>query len=61
MLNWLVEFRKNRNLSRDQVAEKMDITVQYYGMIENGVRTPSVKLAKDLSSLLGFEWTNFFK
>lgn len=61
MLGWLVELRKKSSLSREDVADKTGITVQYYGMIENGVRSPSVKLAKDISAILGFDWTYFYK
>ncbi len=32
-----------------EIAEPIGITISYYGMIENGLRTPSLELAKKLS------------
>lgn len=50
-------------LSQDDVAtlSESGITRQYYGMIENGEREPSVKVAKAISRVLGVEWTIFFE
>lgn len=56
--HWLVSYRGE--LTHEEVAKLVGIKRQYYSMIENGERTPSVKVAKSLSEILGFDWTNFF-
>lgn len=43
------------------VARKSDITEGYYSMIENGMRRPSVEVAKRIAAVLGFDWTRFFE
>lgn len=54
---------KKGQLSHDDVASlsEVGITRQYYGMIENGERRPSVKVAKAISRVLDIEWTIFFE
>lgn len=56
---WLVKARGD--ITHEQVAEQVGIRRQYYGMIENGNRTPSVNIAKKIAAFLGFDWTIFFK
>lgn len=55
--------RKEKHLTHDQVANKTNkgITRQYYGMIENGDRTPSVDVAKSIAEVLDIDWTIFFE
>ena len=36
------------------------ISQSYYASIENGVRTPSVPVAKKIAGVLDFSWTRFF-
>ncbi|MED0666646.1 helix-turn-helix transcriptional regulator [Bacillus badius] len=59
----LIEARNRKNLSQEQVAvltpEK--ITRQYYGMIENGERRPSVGVAQSIAKILDIPWTLFFE
>lgn len=57
---WLVVFRKNQGLSQEAVADQAGITRQYYGMIENGDRMPSVSVAKKIGKILSFNWVIFF-
>jgi transcriptional regulator with XRE-family HTH domain len=57
---WLAKLRIARNKTHDDVANQVDVSRQYYGMIESGIRNPSVDLAKRIASSLGFEWTIFF-
>ena len=54
---------KKGQLSHDDIASlsEVGITRQYYGMIENGDRRPSVKVAKAVSQVLDVEWTIFFE
>lgn len=59
----LVNARRHKKLSQEQVVLLMNniITRQYYGMIENGERRPSVEVAKSISKVLGINWTVFFE
>lgn len=59
--DWLANYRKEKKLTHQEVAEKVNISRQYYGFIENGERTPSVPIAKRLGKLFGFDWTIFFE
>lgn len=60
MRQWLLDIRKNLELTQEQVAEKAEIARQTYSMIETGERNPSVKNAKKIANALEFEWTLFF-
>ncbi len=42
------------------MADKVNISRQYYNEIENNRRKPSVELAKRISRVLNLEWTIFF-
>ena len=48
-MNNLKELRTKKNLKQREVAEAVGITTSYYGMIELGVRKPSLSLAMDLA------------
>lgn len=52
--------RLKLGLKQSEVANKIGISEQYYNMIENGKRKPSVTTAKRLSKLLNVNWTIFF-
>lgn len=52
--------RKILNMSQEEIAERANISRQYYNSIENGKRKPSVELAKKLASILQIDWTIFF-
>lgn len=57
----VLEFkRKQMNLTQEEVARQLGVTRQYYNAIENNKKKPSVDLAKQLSNILGVEWTIFF-
>lgn len=58
---WLKELRERKNLKQEEVANQAEIERSYYSMIENGIRTPSVEVAKKIGLTLGFSWTNFFE
>lgn len=60
MRQWLHDLRINENFSHNDVAKDVGITRAYYGMIENGERTPSVSIAKKIGKKLNFDWTDFF-
>jgi len=49
-----VNLKKMRgDKTQQDVAKKLSITTSHYGFIENGTRTPSLKLAKKISDLYG--------
>lgn len=60
---YLIKKRSNLGLTHQDVVDKSGamITRQYYGMIENGDRRPSVDVAKKIASVLDIEWTIFFE
>lgn len=57
----LKEKRKAINLTQSDMAKLVGCSEQYYNMIENEKRTPSVKTAKEIGRILNVEWVNFFK
>lgn len=60
MSSQLKSNRLRLGLKQSDVASKIGISEQYYNMIENGKRQPSVSTAKKLSKLLNVKWTIFF-
>ncbi|MEC0310141.1 helix-turn-helix transcriptional regulator [Paenibacillus lautus] len=58
--DWLTKFRTKSAMTHDDVASMVGVSRQYYGMIESGVRNPSVELAKRIAKILKFNWTLFF-
>ena len=48
-MNKLKKLRSQSNLTQKAVAKAVGITTSYYGMIELGVRKPSLTLAMDLA------------
>ena len=57
---YLINLRKNKKLSQEKVAKLLNITGSYYGMIEQGVRTPSLALAQKISSFFGKSMEEIF-
>lgn len=57
---WLAAYRDKAGFSHEEVAEQAGISRQYYGMIENGDRNPSVDVAKKIAKVLKFDWIIFF-
>ena len=49
--NNMKEFRKSHNLTQEQMARMLDITLSHYEKIEYGQRFPSGKLLKKIKSL----------
>lgn len=56
----LIELRKERGWRQKDVAEKVGITVSYYGMIEAGVRTPSLMLGFKIADVYGVSPSEIF-
>lgn len=59
----LVQARSKKKLTHEQVASltEKNISRQYYGMVENGDRRPSVDVAKAIAKVLDIDWTIFFE
>jgi transcriptional regulator with XRE-family HTH domain len=53
-------FRLLNNMSREQLATRLDVTVQHVGSIERGDGTPSLDLLVKAAKALGTETANFF-
>ena len=51
MENKISYLRSKRGLTQKDVASKLSITTSHLGMIEKGVRNPSLKLAYDISKI----------
>lgn len=61
MRDWLYSARKNKGLTHEDISKIVGISRQYYGMIENGVKTPSVSIAKKIGEVLEVNWVIFFE
>lgn len=57
----LVEKRKEKKLTQQEIADKIGVSRQYYNDIENEKRSPSVGLAQKIGDVLGIDWTIFYK
>ena len=60
-MNWLKEAREKKGFTQESLAEALDIPKTTYSSYEQGHRRPSVRRAKDIAEVLGFEWTIFFE
>ena len=52
--------RASKGYTQEKMSEKLGITKEYYNMIENNKRTPSVSVAKENSEILEIDWTTFY-
>lgn len=53
--------RKQQGLTQGDLAHVAKLSASLIWKLENGERKPSVKVAKRIASILGFDWTDFFK
>ena len=60
MREWLIEARKNAEMTQKEIAIKSGISQNHYSAIENGNRHPSPKVSKKLAAVLGIDWTMFY-
>jgi len=56
----LIEARKSRGWTQAEVAEKLNITTGFYGMLEQGSRNPRLPLAFSLERLFGLPIRELF-
>lgn len=54
------EIRKACNLTMKQISEQTGISESMLSLIESGKRNPSVRVAKQIASVLGIDWTRFY-
>lgn len=52
--------RELSGLTQSQLAEKIDVTMQYVSMVERGLSSPSFKVLADLCATLGVEPASMF-
>ena len=60
MRSWMKKLRHESNLTQEQLAKMVGISRTMVTEIENGNANPSVKVAKRLASVLGFNWTRLY-
>lgn len=58
---WLREYRKKKDFTQEEAACLSGISRSYYTHIEQGTKTPTVKVAKEIASVLNFDWTLLFE
>ena len=56
----LVALRTEKGWTQRDVAEKLGVTTSFYGMIEQGVRTPRIPLALAMEELFGVSVQELF-
>ena len=60
MRTWLKDIRAKKKLTQQKVANAANVDVTMISKIELGKRQPSVKVAKKIAAVLGFDWTRFY-
>lgn len=53
--------RESANLSREVVAERAEITVEYLGEVERGEKWPTLKVIRSIARGIGVSPANFFQ
>ena len=56
----LRQLRKNRNLTQEQLAEKLDISLPNISYIENGKTYPSVETQEKLCKVLNVKYVDLY-
>jgi putative transcriptional regulator len=56
----LIDLRNSLKLKQKDVAKSIGITISYYGMIELGVRNPTLELAKKIAEYFGKNMEDIF-
>lgn len=56
----LASIRKERQLTQAEVAEEVGIQRSYYGLIENGLRNPTLHIATKIATALGVTIADIF-
>lgn len=56
----LIALRKQERLTQKDIASALGITASYYGMIEQGVRTPTLNKAQQIAEYFGVKMEDIF-
>lgn len=56
----LAKFRKEINLSQEEIARKMDISTSYYVKVENDIKPPSYNFIKKFKNTFPEQSIEFF-
>jgi transcriptional regulator with XRE-family HTH domain len=59
--NWLIQFRKSKQYTQEQVASAAFIDRGYYSQIETGKRNPGLNVANNIAKVLHFDPLKFFQ
>ncbi|MCM3111645.1 helix-turn-helix transcriptional regulator [Lederbergia lenta] len=60
MRSWLKNYRNARGLTQEETSYLSGISRSYYTHIEQGSKTPTVEVAKNIAKTLKFDWVLFF-
>ncbi|MBN8236177.1 helix-turn-helix domain-containing protein [Halobacillus kuroshimensis] len=60
MRSWLINLRKEQELTQQEIAEGAHIDRAYYAQIENGTRNPSMTVASQIASYLHINPSLFY-
>ena len=52
--------RYNKGISQSDIAGKINVTTQYYNLLENGHRKPSPERAQKIAEILSLDWSGFY-
>jgi len=58
--NQLVAARKKAGLSQGEIARRVGVSRQFYSMVENGVKNPSLEVAFRIADALGADPRELF-
>lgn len=61
MRGWLIEARKKKKYTQQDIGDLVGISRSYYTEIERGKKTPSGKVAIRISKVLGIKPERFFE
>ena len=53
--------RKEKGLTQTELAQQVNVAQSMICNIENGLRVPSVTVAKRIGAVLGFDWSLLFE
>jgi transcriptional regulator with XRE-family HTH domain len=57
----IARFRRQADLTQEELAEKTDYSVDFIGLVERGVNAPTVARLKDIADVIGVEvWQLFY-
>ena len=54
------KYRKQKDVTQEELANKINVTPTYIGFIEQGQRNPSIKTADKIARALGVKLSELF-